>query len=162
MYVHTCMSSINMYIYIHTCIYVTWYTCIYVCVHVSSLNFMHFLILCMRVSLNLSIIISTSTVCHCHFSVSFLDIVCVCLCVCVTTYIYRVSHTTRPQGPRESHGRDYYFIDENTFERAHKSVSDWTSYVSTTFKVSCVHTYVYMYVQFVSIHMFFGTYNSLN
>uniref|UniRef100_A0A1X7VB09 Guanylate kinase-like domain-containing protein n=2 Tax=Amphimedon queenslandica TaxID=400682 RepID=A0A1X7VB09_AMPQE len=30
----------------------------------------------------------------------------------------RVSHTTRPQGSRESHGRDYYFINEATFERA--------------------------------------------
>ena len=33
-----------------------------------------------------------------------------------------VSHTTRPQGPKESHGRDYYFIDEGTFDRAVKSV----------------------------------------
>ena len=33
-----------------------------------------------------------------------------------------VSHTTRPQRDRESHGRDYYFIDESTFTRAAKSV----------------------------------------
>ncbi|CAI8019545.1 Leucine-rich repeat and guanylate kinase domain-containing protein [Geodia barretti] len=29
-----------------------------------------------------------------------------------------VSHTTQPQGPRQGHGRDYYFIDEGTFNRA--------------------------------------------
>jgi len=34
-----------------------------------------------------------------------------------------VSHTTRPQQFKESHGRDYYYIDESTFDRAAKSVS---------------------------------------
>ena len=32
--------------------------------------------------------------------------------------ILRVSHTTRPQGADESHGRDYYFINDTTFKRA--------------------------------------------
>jgi Leucine-rich repeat (LRR) protein/guanylate kinase len=32
-----------------------------------------------------------------------------------------VSHTTQPQEPRQSHGRDYYFIDDGTFDRALKS-----------------------------------------
>ena len=35
---------------------------------------------------------------------------------------HRVSHTTRPQQSKESHGRDYYYIDESTFDRATKSV----------------------------------------
>ena len=37
--------------------------------------------------------------------------------------MYSVSHTTRPQGSRESHGRDYYFINEMTFNRASDAVS---------------------------------------
>lgn len=32
-----------------------------------------------------------------------------------------VSHTTRVQRAKESHGRDYYFIDKSTFQRAAKS-----------------------------------------
>ena len=35
-----------------------------------------------------------------------------------------VSHTTCCQKPKESHGRDYYFIDDSTFERAAKSVGN--------------------------------------
>ena len=34
-----------------------------------------------------------------------------------------MSHTTCCQKAKESHGRDYYFIDDITFERATKSVS---------------------------------------
>lgn len=41
-----------------------------------------------------------------------------------------VSHTTCCQKPKESHGRDYYFIDESTFERAAKSVSQYMWHIS--------------------------------
>ncbi len=34
-----------------------------------------------------------------------------------------MSHTTRQQSAEESHGRDYYFIDDSTFTRAAMSVS---------------------------------------
>ena len=45
-----------------------------------------------------------------------------CVMLCHAASGYSVSHTTRPQGQRESHGRDYYFIDDGTFDRALKSV----------------------------------------
>lgn len=53
-----------------------------------------------------------------------------CVWESIHTYIptYSVSHTTRPQGPRESHGRDYYFIDDGTFTRALESVrTQWSA-----------------------------------
>ena len=36
--------------------------------------------------------------------------------------LYSVSHTTRQQRSKESHGRDYFFIDNNTFSKAMKKV----------------------------------------
>ena len=49
----------------------------------------------------------------------------------------RVSHTTRPQRPKESHGRDYFFINDSTFSIASSSVSACVySYSSQVFSFS--------------------------
>ena len=47
-----------------------------------------------------------------------------CFLVIEISFSCSVSHTTRPQGSRESHGRDYYFINEATFDRALETVSE--------------------------------------
>ena len=47
-----------------------------------------------------------------------------CFLVIKISFSCSVSHTTRPQGSRESHGRDYYFINEVTFDRALETVSE--------------------------------------
>ena len=47
-----------------------------------------------------------------------------CFLVIEISFSCSVSHTTRPQGSRESHGRDYYFINEVTFDRALETVSE--------------------------------------
>ena len=57
-------------------------------------------------------------ICGCTYAHTQLDMISVFLCI-----LHSISHTTRPQTSGESHGREYYFIDTVTFQRAVESVS---------------------------------------